>query len=139
MPDVMTPTWFVSRRVRLPLAAAATALDELVDQRRRDGSTGPVALTEGLKVWPADTLPGDARRLDARLRVGALGRPLRVEFELGAWSRVESQVAIRPTRRPRPAARYWEEAADALDALRATLPSLAPPSSPVLARWLKAS
>ena len=139
MSDVMAQTWFVSRRVALPLAAAATALDELVEKRGRDRSSGSVALTDGLEVWPAATLPGEARRLDARLRLGGLGRPLRVELELSPWSRAESEVAIRPTRRPRPAERYWAGAADALDALRATLPSLAPAPSRALARWLKAS
>src|ERR1700724_3646145 len=116
MPDVMPSTWFVSRRVRLPLAAAATALDELVEQRRRDTTSGSIPLTSGLEVWPAVALSGQARCLGARLRLGGLTRPLRVELELGPWSRTESEVGIRPARRPRPAGaeRYWAGASAAL-------------------------
>jgi hypothetical protein len=66
MPDVMPSTWFISRRVGLPFAAAATALDELVEHRRRDRTSASVPLTDGLDVWPAVALPGSARCLDAR-------------------------------------------------------------------------
>jgi hypothetical protein len=141
MSDVMPSTWFVSRRVGLPLAAAAAALDELVEHRRGDRAPGSVPLTDGLEVWPAIALPGGARCLEARLRLGGLARPLRVELELGPWSRAESEVGIRPTRRPRPAGaeRYWAAAGDALCVLRTTLPALAPAPPPVRARWLEAS
>jgi hypothetical protein len=141
MPDVMPSSWFISRRVELPLATAATALDKFVEHRRRDGANDSVPLTEDLDVWPAVALPGTARCLDARLRVGGLARPLRVELELGPWSRAESEVGIRPTRRLRPggAERYWAGARDALEALRTTLPSFASAPPPVLARWREAS
>ena len=144
MPDVMAATWFTSRRVPLPLAAAATALDELVEHRRRDPTSGAVSLTDGLEVWPADARPhaarrGDARRLVARLRVSRLARPSRVELELGPWSRAESEVGIRPIRRPPRAERYWAAASDAVDALRSTLPAFAPAPMPALAGWRKAS
>jgi hypothetical protein len=140
MPDVMPSSWFISRRVGLPLATAATALDELVEDRRRDGTNNSVPLTEGLDVWPGVALPGTARCLVARLRLGGLARPLRVELELGPWSRAESEVGIRPTRRLRPggAERYWAGARDALEALQATLPAFAS-APPVLARWRQAS
>jgi len=142
MPDVMpSTTWFISRRVGLPLATAVTALDELVEHRRRDLRGAAVPLSDALDVWPAVALPGTARCLDARLRLGGLARPLRVEIELSPWSRAESEIGIRPTRRPRPrdAERYWAGASDALAALRATLPSFASAPSPVLARWPEAS
>lgn len=141
MPDVMPSSWFISRRVELPLATAATALDELVEHRRHDGVSDSVPLTDGLDVWPAVALPGTARCLDARLRLGGLARPLRVELELSPWSRAESEVGIRPTRRPRPggAERYLAGASDALDALSTTLPSFASAPPRVLARWREAS
>jgi len=137
----MPSSWFISRRVELPLATAATALDELVEHRRHDGVSDSVPLTDGLDVWPAVALPGTARCLDARLRLGGLARPLRVELELSPWSRAESEVGIRPTRRPRPggAERYWAGASDALDALSTTLPSFASAPLRVLARWREAS
>jgi hypothetical protein len=141
MPDVLPSSWFISRRVGLPLATAATALDELVEHLRRDRVNDSVPLTEGLDVWPGVALPGTARCLDARLRLGGLARPLRVELELGPWSRAESEVGIRPTRRlrPRGAERYWAGAREALEVLRTTLPSFASAPSPVLARWREAS
>jgi hypothetical protein len=141
MPDVMPSSWFISRRVELPLATAATALDELVEHRRRDGVSDSVPLTDGLDVWPAVALPGTARCLDARLRLGGLARPLRVELELSPWSRAESEVGIRPPRRrcPGGAERYWAGASDALDALSTTLPSFASAPPRVLARWREAS
>jgi hypothetical protein len=58
MPDVMPSSWFISRRVELPFATAATALDKLVEHRRRDGANDSVPLTEDLDVWPAVALPG---------------------------------------------------------------------------------
>lgn len=127
MLDVMPSTLFISRRVGLPLAAAATAFDELVKQRRRDRASASIPLTDGLEIWAAVAVPGPARRLDARLRIGGLARPLRVELELGPWSRVESEVGIRPMRRLRPAGaeRYWAGASVALDTLRTALPPLA--------------
>ena len=102
MPDVMPSSWFISRRVELPLPTAATALDQLMELRRREGPNEPVPLTEDLDVRPALALPGTARCLEARLRLGGLARPLRVELELSPWSRAESEVGIRPTRRLRP-------------------------------------
>lgn len=135
MPDVMPQTWFISRRVGLPLAAAATALDELLEDRRRDWASGSVSLTDRLEVWPAAALPGATRRLDARLRLGGLARPFRVELELAGWSRAESEVAIRPSRRPTSAGaeRYCAGACGALDTLTNTLPSYAP-APPMAAR-----
>jgi hypothetical protein len=141
MPDVMPSSWFISRRVELPLATAATALDGLVEHRRRPGTSDSVPLTETLDVRPGFALPGTARCLDARLRLGGLARPLRVELELGPWSHAECEVGIRPTRRPRPggADRYWAGARDALEALRTTLPSFASAAPPALAGWREAS
>jgi hypothetical protein len=128
MQDEQPVTWFMSRRVPLPLEAAAVALDELVEHRRRDAPPAAVALTDELEVWPVTPLPGGPRRLGARLRVSGLARTLPVELELAPWSRLESEVGLRPTRRvgPARAERYWSGGADALDAVRRALPWFVP-------------
>jgi hypothetical protein len=93
-------TWYVSRRVDLPLRDASQALDELVETAATDARAA-VRLPGALAVRPIAALPGVDRRLRGSLAIGGLGGPVPVELELAAWSRDESEVALRPAvRRP---------------------------------------
>lgn len=123
MHDQGITTWHVARRVPLPVADAATLLDHLVE--RGDGriecrangirlSTALVGLSPGVTSRPV-------RRLHGALRVGGL-MCMRVEVELAAWSRAESELGIRPVGRPPRAGRaerYFERASALLTELTA--------------------
>jgi hypothetical protein len=134
--DHPLPTsWYVSRRVELPFAQAAAALDELVDQRRRDGRV-PTHLTPTLIAEPAAPRLGSSRELHGRLRLPRSVPPVRVELELVAWSASQSELGIRPVRTPvARATRYWKTAAATLDRLRGELITVADPAvEPALRR-----
>jgi hypothetical protein len=135
--DQPEPTpWYVSRHVELPLGYAAAALDDLVAQRRRDGSSSsPIHLTAALSARPTSSLPGTARQLHGRLRLPRSRRPVRVELELAAWSGSRSELGIRPVRPPAGrAVRYWDTAAATLEQLTDELAAV---SGPPLASALR--
>ena len=120
MEDPTTPTtWYLSRRIQLPLEAATTALDLLTGQLSPGRALGSLRLREALDAAP----PGVSRRLPGRLFLAGLGRPVRVELELTPWSHHESELALRPMKRvpSRRATRYSSTAVTTLDAVRAEL------------------
>lgn len=101
MNDHMITTWHVARRVHLPIADATSVFDHLVGRSggriecRANGivlSTVPIGLAQGVSSQPV-------RRLRGALRVGAF-TSIRVEVELAAWSRAESELGLRPVGRP---------------------------------------
>ncbi len=121
---IVTP-WYVSRLVDLSCAHAAAALDELVDQRRRDGRV-LLQLTSTLVAQPTSACLGTARRLHGRLRLPRSRPSVRVELELVPWSSSHSELALRPVRPPvARATRYWATAASTLERLRGELVAVA--------------
>jgi len=127
---LLTP-WYVSRRVDLPLADAAAALDELVGQRRPAGRD-PAQLTRALLAHGSAPGFGSARTLHGRLRLPRGGVAVRVELELAAWSATRSELGLRPRRPPAArATRYWATAAGTLEDLRGDLVAVAatPPTA----------
>ena len=97
MDDRTITTWHLTRRVHLPVAEAATVLDHLVE--RGDGCiecrANAIALNTALVGLASGVSSSPVRRLFGGLRVGWLV-PMRVEVELAAWSRAESELGIRP-------------------------------------------
>ncbi len=97
----------MSRRVRIPSVAAATAFDELCQPAaegrgaRIDGS-GAVLVVDRANAAQGAALP--LRSVGGRLR-GMRGRRwFPVEVELAPWSHAEAQVGIRPLGRRVPMA-----------------------------------
>jgi len=130
-------TWYVSRRVALPLGHAAAALDDLVDQRCRGADpSSSIDLTATLRAEPTWSLPGTARLLRGRLRLPRSRRAVRVELELAPWSASRSELGLRPARPPAGRAdQYWETAAATLDQLADDLLTLGGPAvAPALRR-----
>ena len=123
-----TITWYVSRRVDLPLRDASDALDELVARAAPGGPEQADARLPGaLAVRPIATLPGIDRRLRGSLPVGGLGGPVRIELELVAWSHEQSEISLRPAAR-RPTwrtDRYFNAAVGALQSLDGALCAVA--------------
>lgn len=121
--DHLPPTWYVSRRVQLPLGAAVAALDRLVEERQGAFEDRPARLTDALVATPSASVLGSPHRLEGHLQLGRLARPVRVELELAPWSRAESELGLRPVR-PVPGTRaehYWGRARTTLDRLSAEL------------------
>jgi len=123
MDDRPITTWHLTRRVHLPVAEAATVLDHLVE--RGDGCiecrANAIALNTALVGLASGMSSSPVRRLFGGLRVGGLV-PMRVEVELAAWSRAESELGIRPIGRPpraHRAERYFERATALLTELAA--------------------
>jgi hypothetical protein len=126
---------YLSKVTPLPAADAP----ESFDRWYRDNVTGPgarsaVAMPEGELVIEAGSLERYAcpelahpyRRVRGRLRSrNALVRDVAVEVELGPWSRVRSELAIRYAGRRGPGARrsrlFQTLGADVLEVLTATL------------------
>jgi hypothetical protein len=107
-------TWHVSRRVNLPVADAATVLDHLIERGdgRIDCQANAIALSTVLVGLASGVTSAPVRRLHGVLRVGGIV-PMRVEVELAAWSRAESELGVRPMGRPPRAGRaerYFEGA-----------------------------
>ena len=135
MDELTVCTWYVSRRVRLPLDVAAATLDRVLDR------PGPVAHDDTTRFGMTSAtvavtpLPGTARRRHGSLRVDHWPAPIAVELELEPWSASHSALGLRPRRRPprRRAHRYWASAARALERLDAQLVAAAP-----RARWAAA-
>jgi hypothetical protein len=122
MMDHLVPTtWYVSRRLELPLTLATDAFDRIV-RDRPDGST-VAAFPDAFIATPAVSLPGSGRRLHGRLRTTRLGPAVPVEVELTPWSHTESERGLRPRRRPAAwsADRYWQVAAVTLERLHSRL------------------
>jgi hypothetical protein len=111
--------WYVSRRVKLPLPLAATALDRLTHPVSDPVTFGWLRLNDA-KGLP---FPDVARRLYGYLKLGDLRRPIRVELELTAWSHLESELGLRPIKPPASprAGRYGTTAALTLEDLGAEL------------------
>ena len=113
------PGWYVGRRIA---ASPAEALQALGDALRADPlmlSMGPDLAVDGVR----HRRPGEARGFTGRLRLGPLLGTTRIEVEVEAWSRAESVLSLRPTRRaPRHRAdRYFERSVALLGALEAHL------------------
>ncbi len=124
MSDTFHETWYVARRVRLPIETAAVALDALVGPHDVAGDAA-----RALSLRPIASRP-DAlvvRQLEGSLSLSGIGPAVPVEIELSAWSRAESELGIRPTRLRPPrlrAERYFTAALGALAGLheRVTAP-----------------
>lgn len=120
MQDCNVPTtWYVSRRLELPLAAATTALDRLTEHLSAGRVLGSLRLRDTTAFAP----PGVSRRLFGRLLLAGLGRPVRVELELTPWSREESELGLRPFKSVSSlrAERYTSTAVETLDEVRGEL------------------
>ena len=95
-----TSTWYVSRRLPLPLEPAAGALDAVARSPRLGRGDERCRLASALTVVPTTPIPGVARRLRGRLGLPGLARAVPVELELAGWSPAESELGLRPLRRP---------------------------------------
>jgi hypothetical protein len=129
-------SWYVSRRVGLPLDVAAATLDHLFDEPDRRANldrTRPCLAPATVSVTP---LPGSARRLFGALRVDPWPAPIRVELELEPWSSSQSSLGLRPRGRPPRwrAPQYWASAVSTLERLDAQLVAAAPRPRRVLRR-----
>lgn len=115
-----TITWYVSRRVDLPLRAATAAFDELVES---GSGPGPARLACALTVDPTSARSGIERRLHGRLWPAGLGGPVPIELEVVPWSDRCVELGLRPARRPPRlrATRYFAAAVGALEELRCAL------------------
>src|ERR1039457_5504492 len=91
---VPTTSWYVSRRVELPLSLAADAFDRVVGHLHDRSTFGPFPDT--FVAAPALSLPGAGRQLHGRLRTARLRRALPVEVELTPWSHTQSELGVRP-------------------------------------------
>jgi len=136
MDELTVDTWYVSRRVGLPLDVAATTLDRVLDEPARTANvprTPPGLAPATVSVTP---LPGSARRLFGALRVDPWPAPIRVELELEPWSSSQSSLGLRPRGRlPRwRAPQYWASAVSTLERLDAQLVAAAPRARRVLLR-----
>jgi hypothetical protein len=123
---VPTTCWYVSRRVELPLTLAVDAFDRVVRDTHEGSAFG--SLPDGLVAAPALALPGAGRQLHGRLRTARLSRALPVELELTPWSHTQSELGLRPRRRPvgTRADGYWHWAALTLEHLHSRLLAAAP-------------
>ena len=128
MDELTVCTWYVSRRVKLPLDVAATTLDRVIGRRRpwADDDATRLGLTSA--TVPVPPLPGTARRRHGALRMDPWPAPIAVELELEPWSSSHSTIGLRPRRRPPRwrAHRYWASAASTLERLDAELIAAAP-------------
>ncbi len=115
------PTWYVSRRLNVPLDEAGPVFDAVVGEepgRRRWGSL----VLPDRSVQRIGPQRSSDRRIDGRLHL-PLRRPAHVELELVPWSADTSEIGLRPVGVPR-AARgptYFAAAFESLDALRVVL------------------
>ena len=123
---VPTTSWYISRRVELPLSLAADAFDRVVGQPDEAAELG--ALPDAFVASPAVSLPGAGRQLHGRLRTARLRRAVPVELELIPWSRTQSELGLRPRRRPvgSSADGYWHWAPLTLERLHSRLLSATP-------------
>src|ERR1019366_2480027 len=121
-----TPSWYVSRRVELPLSLATDAFDRVVGDTHEGSALG--ALPDAFVAAPAVSLSGAGRQLQGRLRTARLRRALPAELELTPWSHTQSELGLRPRRPPvgSRADEYWHWAGLTLERLHARLLSAAP-------------
>ena len=121
-------TWYVSRRVELPLDVATTALDRFLAEHGRQSDRPTVRLGAAAATMAITPVPGPTRRRHASLRLDRWSPPVAVELELEPWSSRRSALGIRPRRRPptRRARQYWSTAAAVLEWLGAELVAVAP-------------
>jgi hypothetical protein len=110
-------TWYVSRRLALPLPHAASALDAVACSPHAGRDDEACRLAGALTVVPTTPIPGVARRLRGRLGLPGLARAMPVELELAGWSHAESELGLRPLRRPGAtrADRYFDAATGSVD------------------------
>ena len=127
MDDDRPLTWCVTRHVALAPPVAAGTLTQLVDARRQPTPDDAARLDGGLVVAPSYGT-GTLRTFLGRLSVSRWRRPLRVELELGPWSRTAAELRLRPRRPPTVglADAYWQASSTALETLRANLLAHAP-------------
>lgn len=123
---VPTTSWYISRRVELPMSVAADAFDRVVGHPHE--ATGLGSLPDAFVPAPTVALPGAGRQLHGRLRTARLRRALPVELELTPWSHTQSELGLRPRRRPvgSSADGYWHWAALTLERLHSRLLSVTP-------------
>jgi hypothetical protein len=128
MDEVTVYTWYVSRRVALPLDVAAATLDRVLDRPAPPADGDPSALGLTSATIAVTPLPGTIRRRHGALRVDPWPTPIPVELELEPWSSSQSSLGLRPRRRPPRwrAGRYWASAVSALERLDAELIAAAP-------------
>lgn len=132
MNDDTPLSWCVTRHVALAPPVAAGTLSQLVDARRGPSPEHAARLEGGLVVAPARAT-GTLRTFPGRLSVGRWRPPLRVELELGPWSRTAAELRLRPRRPPTRgvANAYWQASTRALDTLHADLLARAPAEPPL--------
>jgi len=132
MDDETPLSWCVSRQVALAPTVAAGTLARLVDARRGPDPDAPARLHGGLVVAPSPAT-GTLRTFGGRLSLTPWRRPLRVELELGPWSRTAAELRLRPRRPPSfgLAGAYWHASTTAIETLRAELLARAPAREPL--------
>jgi hypothetical protein len=135
MDDETPCSWCVSRHVALAPPVAAGTLTRLVDARRGPDPDARASLDGGLVVAPSPAT-GTLRTFLGRLSVSRWRRPLRVELELGPWSRTAAELRLRPRRPPTFGLTdaYWHASTTALETLRAELLAQAPARHPLALR-----
>jgi|GEM_PF-3640707 len=122
MEEFPTLSWYVARRLDVPLALAASALDRIAgDELRVGGPWGELTAT----AVPVDLIRSRAarhRRLRGRLRI-PLRRAVRVDLELTPWSSSACELGLRPDSSPHGARAdaYFATAGIALEQLRLDL------------------
>ncbi|HEV3450625.1 MAG TPA: hypothetical protein VG869_05410 [Acidimicrobiia bacterium] len=131
--DELSPiTWYVSRRVELPVEVAAPALDRIFDTHDREADRPSAPLGVGAATVATTPSLGPTRRCNGSLRLDRWSLPVAVELELEPWSSLQSAIGIRPRRRPptRRARRYWSRASTILEWLDSELLAVAPVVGP---------
>jgi hypothetical protein len=114
-------SWCVSRRC---LGSVAEIAEYLTGRFRSDATviTEPGRLTVVPGIIGAVVTVGPVRVHRARLRFGILRPPARVTIEVEPWSGTESELLLRPTRRPpRGEDAYFAAALAVLEALAAEI------------------
>jgi hypothetical protein len=122
-------SWCASRRCRGSVADVATYLAD----RFADDAT---VVTESGRLTVVPRTPGDlmivgpVRSHRAKVKVGSWPIPTRVTIEIESWSRAESELLVRPTRRPpRVENAYFAAVLGALEVLAAEIDATLTPAS----------
>ena len=121
-------SWCASRRCRGSVSDVAAYLaDRFADDATVGTDSGRLTV---MPSPPRDVVSvGPVRSHRAKVAFGSWPFPARVTIEIEPWSRTESELLVRPTRRPpRIEDAYFAAVLDALEALAAEIDARTPAS-----------